>query len=105
MTKLVSGRYEIRVIDIAPNLKLLDLQPPIPGYGRFISSYLIIAGKKAVIDPGPAIAVPGLLAALHEAGTKPQDIDYIVLTHIHIDHAGGIGRIIKEMPGAQGCCS
>ena len=91
----------IRVTNVSPNLKLLDLQPPIPGYGKFISSYLVRGGKKAVIDPGPAVAIRGLLEALAEAGTKPEEIDYIVLTHIHIDHAGGIGNAVKEMPNAR----
>lgn len=86
---------------MSPNLKLLDLQPPIPGYGKFISGYLVIGRKRAVIDPGPAIAIDGLLKALAEAGTKPQEIDYIVLTHIHIDHAGGIGKAVGAMPNAM----
>ncbi|MGA2367035.1 MAG: MBL fold metallo-hydrolase [Dehalococcoidia bacterium] len=91
----------IRVTNVSPNLKLLDLQPPIPGYGKFISSYLVNGGKKAVIDPGPAVATHGLLEALAESGTKPEEIDYIVLTHIHIDHAGGAGNAVKAMPNAM----
>ncbi|MHB8086124.1 MAG: MBL fold metallo-hydrolase [Dehalococcoidia bacterium] len=66
-----------------------------------MSSYLIGNRKKAIIDPGPAIATQGLLEALAEAGAKPEDIVYIVLTHIHIDHAGGAGRAVKEMPNAS----
>ncbi|MGA9047978.1 MAG: MBL fold metallo-hydrolase [Dehalococcoidia bacterium] len=66
-----------------------------------MSSYLVGNGKKAIIDPGPAVATQGLLEALAEAGAKPEDIGYIILTHIHIDHAGGIGRAIKEMPNAS----
>ncbi|MGA2158581.1 MAG: MBL fold metallo-hydrolase [Dehalococcoidia bacterium] len=91
----------IRVTNIAPNLKLLDLQPPIPGYSKFISSYLVGNEKKAIIDPGPAVATPGLLEALAEASTKPEEINYLVLTHIHIDHAGGIGSAVREMPNAS----
>jgi glyoxylase-like metal-dependent hydrolase (beta-lactamase superfamily II) len=91
----------IRVTNISPNLKLLDLKPPILGYGKFISSYLVNSGKNAIIDPGPAVAAGGLLEALAEAGTKPEEIDYIVLTHIHIDHAGGAGAAVKAMPNAR----
>lgn len=78
----------------------MNPQPPIPGYGRFICSYLLLGGKKVLVDPGPAAAVPGLLEALDEAGVKPEEIDYIVLTHIHMDHAGGTGEAIKRMPHA-----
>ena len=42
-----------------------------------------------------------MLASLAELKISPQEIDYIVLTHIHIDHAGGVGTVIREMPGAK----
>jgi len=48
-----------------------------PGYGRFICSYLLAGDKTALIDPGPASTVPGLLAALDKAGVFPGAIDYI----------------------------
>jgi len=89
---------EIEVVDINSNLKLLDPKLPIPGYSRFIGSYLVLGTKNAVVDPGPASAKPGLLAALAKAGVQPQDIDYILLTHVHIDHAGGTGAVIKDLP-------
>lgn len=91
---------EIEVIDITSNLKLLDPQLPIPGYSGFIGSYLVLGSKNAVVDPGPASAKPGLLSALEKAGVRQQDIDYILLTHVHIDHAGGTGAVIKELPNA-----
>ncbi|MFA5079487.1 MAG: MBL fold metallo-hydrolase [Dehalococcoidia bacterium] len=89
-----------RVIDIAANLKLLDPQIPIPAYSRFIGSYLVMGERKAIIDPGPASARPGLLSAVEEAGLRPEDIRYIVLTHIHVDHAGGVGAVIPDFPNA-----
>lgn len=78
----------------------MDPHLPIPGYSRFIGSYLILGDKNAVIDPGPAAAKSGLLSALARAGVQPEDIHYVVLTHIHIDHAGGIGELITELPNA-----
>ena len=80
---------------------MLDPQLPIPGYSRFIGSYLVLGAKNAVIDPGPSLARSGLLSALAKAGVRPGDIHYIVLTHIHIDHAGGTGDIIKDLPNAM----
>jgi glyoxylase-like metal-dependent hydrolase (beta-lactamase superfamily II) len=44
--------------------------------------------------------VPGLLAALDGAGVKPEAVDYIILTHIHLDHAGGTGTLLKSLPNA-----
>ena len=79
---------------------MLDLQPPISGYNRFIGSYLVTGDKTALIDPGPASAMPGLLAALEKAGINPNAVDYIILTHIHLDHAGGTGSLLKALPNA-----
>jgi len=89
-----------RVIDISPNLKLLDPQIPIPAYNRFIGSYLVLVERNAIVDPGPASARPGLLSAVEESGLRPEDIRYIVLTHIHVDHAGGVGAIMPDFPHA-----
>lgn len=85
---------------ISPTLKLIDLQPPIPGYERFIGAYLFAGEKKAIIDPGPASAIPNLLSALAELKISPDAIDYVILTHIHIDHAGGAGTALRDMPRA-----
>ena len=86
---------------ITPTLRLLNLQPPIPGYKRFIGAYLFSGEKNAIVDVGPTAAIPNLLSALTEAGISPKEIDYIVLTHIHIDHAGGVGTVIKELSNAK----
>ena len=87
--------------DITPNIKLLNFCPPGSGFENFISSYLVSGKKKALVDVGPQVTIPGLLAALAETGTAPGEIDYIILSHIHMDHAGGIGRAVKEMKNAQ----
>ena len=82
-------------------MKALAPQLPIPGYSNFIGSYLVSGVKNAIVDPGPASAGPGLISSLSEAGLKPEQIDYIILTHIHIDHAGGTGALIQQMPNAM----
>jgi glyoxylase-like metal-dependent hydrolase (beta-lactamase superfamily II) len=89
------------VQDITPNLKLLSSRPPLAGFEDFVGSYLFCGAKKALVDVGPNIAIPGLLTALSQAGVSPDEIDYIILTHIHMDHAGGIGQAVKEMKNAR----
>jgi len=89
------------VREITANVKVLYTDTPIPGYGRYIGSYLCRGQRNAIIDPGPKAAIPGLLRAVSAAGLTPEKIDYIVLTHIHIDHAGGTGTALRMMPNAQ----
>ena len=91
----------MEIYAITPTLKLLNLQPPIPGYGKFIGAYLFQGKKSAIIDVGPKAAIPNLLQALTELNLSPGEIDYIVLTHIHIDHAGGVGTALKEISNAK----
>ena len=82
---------------ILENLFLLDLDLPIPGFSHFISSWIIKEGDRAIIiDPGPSATINTLINALRETGIR--GIDYILLTHIHLDHAGGCGDLIKSYP-------
>jgi glyoxylase-like metal-dependent hydrolase (beta-lactamase superfamily II) len=85
------------VYDVTPNLKFLSSRPPIAGYEDFIGTYMFISEKIALVDVGPKAAIPGLLAALSQTGISPNEIDYIILTHVHMDHAGGVGMVAREM--------
>lgn len=92
---------EPEILTVTPNIRLLHLQPPIPGYNKFIGPYLVSSEKNAVVDTGPTAAIPSLLSALKKTDISPEDIDYIVFTHIHIDHAGGAGTAAGAMPNAK----
>ncbi len=58
-------------------------------------------GRAAFIDSGTNYSVPAMLAALDEFGIQRQNVDYVILTHIHLDHAGGAGLLMRELPAAQ----
>jgi glyoxylase-like metal-dependent hydrolase (beta-lactamase superfamily II) len=69
---------------------------------RFDAAYLIVEeGRGAFIDCGTNFAVPHLLAALQQAGIAPPDVDWLILTHVHLDHAGGAGELIARLPNAK----
>lgn len=90
-----------RAVFITPKMRLSDLQPSIPGYTRFIGTYFFGGEKNATVDTGPTSAIPNLLLRLAELDITPEWIDYIILTHIHIDHAGGVGTALRRMPNAK----
>ncbi|MDO8637436.1 MAG: MBL fold metallo-hydrolase [Dehalococcoidia bacterium] len=71
------------------------------GMPRFVGSYVIAADKIAVVDCGPTTSLPHLKAEIKKLGFKIKDIDYLVITHIHIDHFGGVGTLLQELPKAQ----
>ena len=68
----------------------------------FDASHLIVAnGRGAFVDTGTNHSVPRLLAALEPHGLAPEDVDYVILTHVHLDHAGGAGLLMSRLPHAK----
>jgi len=55
-------------------------------------------GINALIDPGPTSTLQALRAGLQEHGLRVQDLHAILLTHIHLDHSGSVGSLVKENP-------
>ncbi|MEK7990840.1 MAG: MBL fold metallo-hydrolase [Thiotrichaceae bacterium] len=66
------------------------------------SSHLMIQNQHAaLIDVASGICVPRLQEALEAKQIKPENVDYIIVTHVHLDHAGGAGQLIQLYPNAQ----
>jgi len=65
------------------------------------ASHVVVAGTvAAIVDTGPNTAVPLILAALTELGVAPEAVQYLFLTHVHLDHAGGAGALMRALPNA-----
>ena len=64
--------------------------------GRFISAWLFTdpLGRRVLVDPGPADTIPLLIRELE---SLTDGIDLILLTHIHLDHAGGLGQFCSRL--------
>ena len=62
---------------------------------------LVEGGRAAVIDTGTSHAVPRVVAALAAKGVAPAQVDYVILTHVHLDHAGGAGQLMVRFPNAR----
>ncbi|MGE5490103.1 MAG: MBL fold metallo-hydrolase [Actinomycetota bacterium] len=58
-------------------------------------------GRVAVIDTGSNDSLPNTVAALKRLGLSEESVDYVILTHIHLDHAGGAGAMMKAFPSAK----
>jgi glyoxylase-like metal-dependent hydrolase (beta-lactamase superfamily II) len=65
------------------------------------ASHLIVEnGHGAFVDTGVNHSVPFLIKALHQANLDTSDIDFVFLTHVHLDHAGGAGQLMRQLPNA-----
>lgn len=78
---------------------MIDLKPA--GIENLISSYVLKASRVAIIESGPLASVGNLLAGLKEIGIKNEEVDYLAVSHVHADHAGGAGALLPHLPNAK----
>jgi glyoxylase-like metal-dependent hydrolase (beta-lactamase superfamily II) len=83
---------------IAPGV--LEIDTLLGGWERVTAGYLIEGPAPVLIETGSQSSVPVLLAALAEVGVGPEDLAGIAVTHIHLDHAGGVGDVARAFPSA-----
>lgn len=88
---------------IDPNLFLIDLDQKLEGFRNFISAWVYWDESIAfLVDPGPISSINLLRMSLKNLGI--ERLDYILLTHVHIDHAGGTGALLNDFPDAKVIC-
>jgi len=88
----------MRVIDYGHGIAAID-----SGYVRpqLDAIHLVVErGRAAIVDTGTNHSAPAVLAALAAKGIPPEAVDYVILTHVHLDHAGGAGRLMRALPNA-----
>jgi glyoxylase-like metal-dependent hydrolase (beta-lactamase superfamily II) len=92
------GAYAPRIVDLGNDVFEIDTQ--MGGYAGITAGYLIRGDRPALIETGTALSAPTVIAALAELGIDASDLATVVVTHIHLDHAGGVGDIASAYPGA-----
>jgi glyoxylase-like metal-dependent hydrolase (beta-lactamase superfamily II) len=69
---------------------------------RFDAAYLLVdEGRAAFIDTGTRHALPRLLGSLAALGLSVDAVDWVIPTHVHLDHAGGVGPLMQALPNAR----
>ena len=69
---------------------------------RLAASHLVVDdGRAAFVDTGTTRSLPNLLHALDAKGIDTADVDWVLTTHVHLDHAGGAGALMRELPNAR----
>ncbi len=87
-----------RNADAIPGVRVIDTH--MCGRERVTSAYLVEAERPALVETGPTSSSEALLAGLRRLGVGPDDLAHIVVTHIHLDHAGGAGAVAPHFPRA-----
>jgi glyoxylase-like metal-dependent hydrolase (beta-lactamase superfamily II) len=83
-------------------VRLIEIPQDLPGFNRFIGTWAVTGPLNFLVDVGPANSAHRLIASLE--ALDMDRIDYILLTHIHIDHAGGLSRVLSRYPSAKVIC-
>lgn len=90
---------QMSVTRLEDHIDLIDVETA--GIKNFIASYVLEGKKKAIIETGPTSSVPNLLAGLRKLNVEKAEIAYVAVSHIHLDHAGGVGTLLKHLPNAK----
>src|SRR5262249_15849291 len=87
-----------RTFDAAPGITTIDTM--MGGRAGVTAAYLIEGPAPALVETGPTASLPALLAALEDLGVGADDLAHVVVSHIHLDHAGGAGALLERFPSA-----
>ncbi|HUY66354.1 MAG TPA: MBL fold metallo-hydrolase [Acidimicrobiales bacterium] len=79
---------------------VIELDTRLGGWERVTAGYLIEGSAPVLVETGSQSSVPVLLAQLERLGVGPSDLAGVVVTHIHLDHAGGVGDVARAFPAA-----
>jgi len=93
------------IFNVAPNLYDIHLNIEGTNFTSTLSSWVYKDNNLCfLVDTGPTSVIDSLKKALDNLGINKMDLDYILLTHIHMDHAGGVGELVKSFPNAKVIC-
>jgi len=84
---------------LTPVGKVIDLLHL--GRPRVIASYLLDGDEPVIVDCGPSTCIDALKQGLAVLGLELADVRHLLLTHIHLDHAGAAGTLVQEHPGLR----
>jgi len=85
--------------EIGKNLYQVDLKTG--GFKSLISSYILRGTEIIIVESGPTSSVPTLIDGLKELNLRLEDVEYVAVTHVHLDHGGGAGTLLKALPNAK----
>ena len=89
----------MRTREIGKNLFQIELETG--GFKNIICSYVIKASKITLVESGPTSSVPKLVSGLKELDIPFGDVQCLAITHVHLDHGGGAGTLLKLLPNAK----
>jgi len=78
-----------------------EIDTRMAGFSGITAGYLILGDRPCLVETGTSTSAPTVIDALASLGVGPEDLATIVVTHIHLDHAGGVGDLARHYPNAE----
>ncbi len=94
-----AGLQKMSITKIEKHLYQIDVETA--GIKNFIASYVLKGKQSAIVETGPTSSIPNMLQCLKELNIKPEEVAYVAVSHIHLDHGGGAGTLLKYLPKAK----
>jgi glyoxylase-like metal-dependent hydrolase (beta-lactamase superfamily II) len=95
----MSADISSKLTEFAAGITAIDVDYVRPGAA---ASHLVVEeGRAAFVDTGTTLSLPNLLGTLELKDIDPADVDWVLTTHVHLDHAGGAGALMKALPNAR----
>lgn len=89
----------VNITEVGKQIYMIDVE--VAGLRNFVAAYVLKGESTAIVETGPASSVKNLLHGLKELDVKPEDVSYIAISHVHLDHGGGAGTLVKFLPKAK----
>ncbi len=90
---------KMSVTKLGEHIYLVDVETA--GIKNFIASYILKGKQIAIVETGPTSSIPNVLSGLKELNVKLEEVAYVAVSHIHLDHGGGVGTLMKHLPNAK----
>ena len=87
------------VLDALPD-GITGIDTYMGGASEITAGFLVAGERPALIETGPAKVAGAIADGVARTGLDPADLAWIVVTHIHLDHAGGVGDLVRTFPNA-----
>jgi glyoxylase-like metal-dependent hydrolase (beta-lactamase superfamily II) len=81
------------------HISMVDVE--VAGIKNFVASYVLKGKQVALVESGPNSAIPNLLSGLEELNVELEDVAFVAVSHIHLDHGGGAGTLLRHLPEAK----
>jgi len=81
--------------------QVYQIDASLPGSAGTVAVYVLKGSKIAIVDCGYASTYKTILQGLNEIGIQPSEVNYLIPTHLHLDHSGGTGHLLHHTPNAQ----